>query len=90
MFICHLSGKAKDKLNDVEKYIGDTLFGTNNEDTLDVLKLSERFDLAAVVGRDSGTKQCQTLYARCQIPYEEMLVIMSSDLGPEFTMKNQL
>ena len=90
MFLCQLSGKAKDKLNDVEKYLDDTLFGTNEEGTLDVLKLSVRFDLAAAVGRDAGTNQCQTLYARCQMPYEEMLVFMSSDIGSEFAMKNKL
>ena len=75
MFLCQLGAKPEESLNYVEKDIND-MFGTNQNGTLDVLKPSVLFDLAATFGRDAGLEQCQTLYARCQIPYEDMMNIM--------------
>ena len=75
MFLCQLGAKPEDSLNYVEKDING-IFGTNQNGTLDVLKPSVLFDLAATVGRDAGLEHCQILYARCQIPYEEMMNIM--------------
>merc|ERR1711935_594487 len=78
MFVCQLGAKPKDSLNDVEKNIND-MFGTNQNGALDVLKPQnlQGFEFAATVGRDAGLEQCQTFYARCQMPYQEMMKFMN-------------
>ena len=76
MFVCQLGAKPEDSLNDVEKYIN-AMFGTNQNGALDFLKPSALFDFAATVGRDAGLEQCKTLYARCQMPFQEMTKFMN-------------
>merc|ERR1711935_444234 len=81
MFVCQLNAKPEDSLNDVEKIIND-LFGTNENGALDFSKPSALFDFAATVGRDAGLEQCKTLYARCQMPYQEMMKFMNQKEVP--------
>ena len=89
MFICQLGTKPEDNLDDIEQNIKN-MFGTNEDGALDVTKSSVLFDLAATVGRDAGLEQCKTLYARCQMPYDEMLQFMSQKEGPTTILNNDL
>merc|ERR1711935_340316 len=85
MFICQLGTKPEDNLDDIEQNIKNMFDGA-----LDVTKSSVLFDLAATVGRDAGLEQCKTLYARCQMPYDEMLQFMSQKEGPTTILNNNL
>ena len=89
MFICQIGTKSEDNLDDIEQNIN-SIFGTNEQGALDATKPSVLFDLAATVGRDAGLEQCKTLYAKCLIPYDEMLQFMSQKEGPTTILNNNL
>jgi hypothetical protein len=89
MFICQLGTKPEDNLDDIEQNIS-SIFGTNEQGALDATKPSVLFDLAATVGRDAGFEQCKTLYARCQMPYDEMLQFMSQKEKPTTILNNNV
>jgi hypothetical protein len=89
MFICQLSTKPEDNLDGIEQNIS-SIFGTNEQGALDATKPSVLFDLAAIVGRNAGFEQCKTLYARCQMPYDEMLQFMSQKEKPTTILNNDL
>ena len=77
MLVCQVNTKS-DTLDDMESLI-QNIFGLNSDESLDVMKASARFDLAAMVGRKGGLKQCYAIYGRCQLPYEDLLKIMEEN-----------
>ena len=47
-----------------------TSFG---QDGIDVASPTIAFDVAAVMGRQAGSKQCEYVYKRCQTPFKQLL-----------------
>ena len=82
MFICSVNTKTAEKLDQTEQIIRN-MFGNEN---LDLSKTSVRFDLAALVGKEVGIEQCQKLYGRCQMKYEDMRGVLEM---PETNFINQ-
>ena len=65
-FVCQLNSKSAESLSPLEK-VWILTFGQND---IDVTLPTIEFDVAAVMGRKAGVKQCHTIYSRCQTEYE--------------------
>jgi len=87
-FVCHANAKpARVSVMEsfVYEYFGGNVkpqtYGTpQNFVTVDALSPSVQFDLAAQVGRVGGAKQCQEIYARCKVPYNELLAVLEGKM----------
>ena len=78
-FICELNAKDETKLDSIEM-VTRTLFGDDNSGHFDVTKPSAHFDFAALVGRKAGFNQCETIFARCDVPYEDLKMMIEEGL----------
>ena len=78
-FICELNAKNKKNLDGIEM-VTRSLFGYDDSGRLDVTKPSAHFDFVAVVGRKAGFDQCETIFARCDIPYEDLKKMIEEGL----------
>ena len=78
-FICELNAKDVTKLDSIEM-VTRTLFGYDNSGRFDVTKPSAHFDFAAIVGRKAGFNQCETIFARCDVPYEDLKMMIEEGL----------
>ena len=78
-FICELNAKDETMLDSIEM-VTRTLFGDDNSGRFDVTKPSAHFDFAAIVGRKAGFKQCETIFARCDVPYVDLKMMIEEGL----------
>lgn len=89
-FVCQLNAQPA-RTTPMELFVYE-YFGSNVKSTIDgqalinVLNPTVQFDLAAHVGRLGGAQQCQQVYARCPMPYKDLLSVLESQLaGPQIT-----
>ena len=78
MLVCQVNTR-KENMDEMESLILN-IFGLNQDGALDVTKPSAQFDFAALAGQKGGLKQCQTLYGRCQMSYEQLLKTMEENI----------
>merc|ERR1711956_104182 len=71
--ICSLSAKEVSTLASDESAIAE-LFGKSG--SIDVSAATAEFDLAALMGRQAGKAQCETIYARCPYESKDLMEIM--------------
>ncbi|TRY68975.1 hypothetical protein TCAL_14211 [Tigriopus californicus] len=73
-FVCEVSTKPLEAMDFTERAIYD-LFGHRGTN-LDVKDTSVEFQLAHAVGHLAGYEQCEMIYARCNLPYADILSSM--------------
>merc|ERR1712037_55694 len=71
--ICSLNAKEVSTLASDESAIAE-LFGKSG--SIDVSAATAEFDLAALMGRQAGKAQCETIYARCPYESKDLMEIM--------------
>lgn len=69
--VCVLN--AQENLAEDEAKIAQ-LFGKN--DSIDVTSAAVEFDLAALMGKKAGEKQCHTIYSRCQYQVRDLMDVI--------------
>lgn len=74
--ICSLNAKEVSTLASDESAIAE-LFGKSG--SIDVSAATAEFDLAALMGRQAGKAQCDTIYARCPYESKDLMKIMRSE-----------
>jgi len=74
--ICSLNAKEVSTLASDESAIAE-LFGKSG--SIDVSAATAEFDLAALMGRQAGKAQCETIYARCPYESKELMEIMRKE-----------
>merc|ERR1711892_862275 len=77
--VCELNAMRREgnDLSEHEEVLADA-FGNSGE--LDVGKDSLEFDIAAVLGREVGTKRCELSYRRCETPVSQMLSMIEVEI----------
>ncbi|XP_059089433.1 uncharacterized protein LOC131885415 [Tigriopus californicus] len=85
-FVCQLNTKSIESMDSVEQ----TLLAIYGQDaSIDVSRSDVEFQLAANVGRLAGAEQCQTVYARCPMEYDQLLQTFEGKFTSSETL-NQL
>lgn len=90
-FVCEVSTKPVEAMDFTERAIYD-LFGPRGTN-IDVQETSVEFQLAHAVGHLAGYEQCEIIYARCNLPYADILASMERRFerqGSEETSVNGL
>ena len=72
-FICQAASK---QAVDPFEYEITSMFGNNPD--IDLRSGSVEFDLAALIGRTVGAVQCDRIYARCPMTYDEVREVLES------------
>merc|ERR1712025_1525008 len=71
--VCSLNTQDINSLAPDESMIA-TLFGKSG--SIDVSAVTAEFDLAALMGRNAGQMQCDTIYARCPYQARDLMEVM--------------
>lgn len=87
-FVCEVGTKPMEAMEFTELAIF-KVFGAHGTG-IDVRDTSVEFQLANAVGQMVGFEQCETIYGRCNLPYEEILVSMKRRFEREGSDENQI
>ena len=85
-FVCELNTKTAEPLSEMERAVFD-IFA--EDAALDVNRESVQFQLAALVGRLAGLRQCKTVYSRCPVEYPGLLEAMEGNVPAQVPVSNQ-